>query len=130
MKRILFAILVFTCMSLAATAVSASYICNLQYEAGNSSYGNYGNIQFDIGQTTECSAFPFPLISGRFCSTGATNSSCATSSIYRFTSADQTATFFAVMLEALERDTPLTLVTASCIGGGGGCAARLQFHFE
>lgn len=120
-RCVLFTVLTFS----AAIPSAANYLCSVQYLPGSSSLGSYGGMLVTINSVPNCGGTN--VKNGNLCSSGATNSACSNPASSRFTSADQTATYFSTLVQAVEEDDLVGYATSACIGGGSGCLLLIQF---
>jgi hypothetical protein len=111
----------------ARAAHAAEYLCYVAFQPGNSVLGSEGNIHFTTFTGPSCTgAFIRQYF---FCTTNATNTGCASSTLYRFERQGILA-MLGVMQRAAAADQNVGVVTATCIGGGANCAGSLTVRAD
>ena len=113
-----------TLTSLYAGSASADYACFVHFRPGASVLGNSGFIQLTLYDQPNCTG-NF-LYTKWYCSEGATDNKCASSSMYRLTSSSA-ATFAAMLRDAIVDDQQLSISTVTCNGGGAGCLGTVSW---
>jgi hypothetical protein len=110
----------------AAGVASASEVCDLFYLPSSSTLGSYGYIYFTLFTGANCSG----SFVGEYwlCSSNATSQVCASTSSYSFTSDGELMGMSNQLLQAIIYNVPTTVNTATCNGGGSGCATTVGFH--
>jgi hypothetical protein len=124
MKKWVVAGAAFSALALGSGAASADYVCSASYRPINStSTGSEGYIVFSLYTETACSG---DLIQSYYMSsTGATSTSCATSS-YRWERQGLLAMIGALQRAASDNQSVNPTVT-TCNGGASGCLAYPKF---
>jgi hypothetical protein len=117
------AITMFTLPSLAA-----EYMCKARLSPGSGSNGDYGYIVYTTTTLPRCAG---TTVKGTaiICSTGATSSSCPSSSINHHRS-DQLIALYHTLVDAAESELRVESFVTSCNGGASGCVAYVGIRAD
>jgi hypothetical protein len=107
---------------LSSAVARADYVCYAGYVPGTGTGGTEGHVQGSFWSAPGCSGSFVAFYT--FCSTGATSSSCASGTLYRY-ERHGLLSLNQMLQRAAAADQRLSITTTSCLSGTGTCAAGL-----
>ena len=102
-----------------ATASAADYPCRVSLGSYDGAYGDFGYVYVEWYSGANCSGNY--VGSDRYCSTGATSSSCSSASYCIYNDPEMLAAMYEALADSAREGSLVDYSTSSCIGGGSGC---------
>jgi hypothetical protein len=126
-SRILgFGLVLSALLSAFTASATPAYPCNVGIRSYDGAYGDFGYVSVEWYSEPHCDGSYLGF--NRYCSTGATSSSCSSASYCIFNEPVMLSGMFEALAASARSGELVDYSTAACIGGGSGCGCSVYIQ--